>query len=77
MNNICVKIPVSSLYSMRHKIMDNISHSMALALCGDIECALKYSSMADFYNGQLSFVDKLIGIYKDSVGSDDNKLLDI
>lgn len=73
MNNICVKIPVSSLYSMRREIMDNISYSMALALCGDIECTLKYSSMADFYHGQLSFVDKLIGIYEDSVGGNDNE----
>lgn len=73
MNNICVKIPVSSLYSMRREIMDNISHSMALALCGDIECALKYCSMADFYHGQLSFVDKLIGIYEDFVGGNDNE----
>lgn len=66
-------IPVSSLYGVRREIMDNISHSMALALSGDVECALKYSSMVDFYYGQLSFVNKLIGIYKDSDGGVDNE----
>lgn len=67
MKNAVVKIPVTSLYNMRSECKDNIAHSMALSLCGDIENALKYGSMVDFYFGQLSFINKLIEVYEEAL----------
>lgn len=62
MKNAVVKIPVTSLYNMRSECEDNI-----VSLCGDIENALKYGSMVDFYFGQLSFINKLIEIYEEAL----------